>query len=142
MKIAVVNGPNLNMLGVRKKEVYGTTSLDQINREIVARYPQVEFAFFQSNHEGALVDYIQTTDADGVVLNAGAYTHYSIAIRDAIESRDPKPFVEVHLSDVQNREDFRKVSVIRDVCVATFAGFGKESYWRGIEYLLEAKHDL
>ena len=137
MKIAVVNGPNLNMLGVRKKEVYGTESLESICRDIVARFPQVQFEFFQSNHEGALIDYIQQTDADGVVLNAGAYTHYSIAIRDAIESRDPLPFVEVHLSDVQNREEFRKISVIKEVCKKTYAGFGKESYMLGIRYLLE-----
>ncbi|MBR1748012.1 MAG: 3-dehydroquinate dehydratase [Clostridia bacterium] len=139
MKIAVINGPNLNMLGVRKKEIYGTESLQAINREIVERFPKTEFVFFQSNHEGALIDYIQTTDADGVVLNAGAYTHYSIAIRDAIESRHPLRVVEVHLSDVNNREDFRKVSVIRDVCVATYAGYGKESYMKGIAYLLEGK---
>lgn len=139
MKIAVVNGPNLNMLGVRKKEIYGTETLEDINRYLQQKFPDVDLTFFQSNHEGALVDYIQTTDADGVVLNAGAYTHYSIAIRDAIESRFPKPFVEVHLSDVQNREDFRKISVIKDVCVATYAGYGKESYAMGIRFLLEGK---
>ena len=139
MKIAVVNGPNLNMLGVRKKDVYGTETLEEINSYLAERFPEQELVFFQSNHEGALVDYIQTTDADGVVLNAGAYTHYSIAIRDAIESRYPKPFVEVHISDVQNREEFRKISVIRDVCVATYAGYGKESYAMGIRHLLEGK---
>ena len=139
MKIAVVNGPNLNMLGVRKKDVYGTETLEEINSYLAERFPEQELVFFQSNHEGALVDYIQTTDADGVVLNAGAYTHYSIAIRDAIESRYPKLFVEVHISDVQNREEFRKISVIRDVCVATYAGYGKESYAMGIRHLLEGK---
>ena len=139
MKIAIVNGPNLNMLGVRKREVYGTESLEDICREIRERFKETDFEFFQSNHEGALVDYIQTTDADGVVLNAGAYTHYSYAIRDAIEARAPKPFVEVHLSDVEKREDFRRISVIREVCAATYAGYGKESYMMGIEYLLEGK---
>ena len=136
MKILVLNGPNLNMLGIRKKEVYGTESLSDINAYIKDKFPQVKFEFVQSNHEGTMIDVIQSTDADGVVLNAGAYTHYSIAIRDAIEARYPLPFVEVHLSDVNNREDFRKVSVIKDVCVATYAGCGKDSYVMGVEFLL------
>ena len=136
MKILVLNGPNLNMLGIRKKEVYGTESLSDINAYIKDKFPQVKFEFVQSNHEGTMIDVIQSTDADGVVLNAGAYTHYSIAIRDAIEARYPLPFVEVHLSDVNNREDFRKVSVIKDVCVATYAGYGKDSYVMGVEFLL------
>lgn len=140
MKILVLNGPNLNMLGIRKKEVYGTDSLSDINAYIKGKFPQVNFEFFQTNHEGELVDVIQTADADGVVLNAGAYTHYSIAIRDAIESRYPLPCVEVHLSDVNNREDFRKVSVIKDVCVATYAGYGKDSYIKAVEYLIDKEN--
>ena len=136
MKILILNGPNLNMLGVRKKEIYGTESLSDINAYIISKFPNVTFEFFQSNHEGEIIDVIQTTDADGVVINAGAYTHYSIAIRDAIESRSPLPFVEVHLSDINEREDFRKVSYIKDVCVATYAGYGKDSYIKGVEYLI------
>lgn len=136
MKILILNGPNLNMLGVRKKEIYGTESLSDINAYIISKFPNVTFEFFQSNHEGEIIDVIQTTDADGVVINAGAYTHYSIAIRDAIESRSPLPFVEVHLSDINKREDFRKVSYIKDVCVATYAGYGKDSYIKGVEYLI------
>ena len=136
MKILILNGPNLNMLGVRKKEIYGTESLSDINAYIISKFPNVTFEFFQSNHEGEIIDVIQATDADGVVINAGAYTHYSIAIRDAIESRSPLPFVEVHLSDINKREDFRKVSYIKDVCVATYAGYGKDSYIKGVEYLI------
>ena len=136
MKILVINGPNLNMLGTRKREVYGTDTLDNVNAYIESKFPQVTFEFFQSNHEGAIIDVIQTTKADGVVINAGAYTHYSIAIRDAIEARESVPFVEVHLSDIKKREPFRALSYLTDVCKATYAGFGKDSYIMGVEYLL------
>lgn len=123
------------MLGVRKKEIYGEETLSEINEYIAGSFGDVDFEFFQSNHEGGIVDKIQTTDADAAVINAGAYTHYSIAIRDAIESRDPLPFVEVHLSDVSRREEFRRTSYLTGVCRATYAGFGKESYIMGIRYL-------
>ena len=140
MKILVLNGPNLNMLGTRKREIYGTETLADVNAWLKEKFPETELEFWQSNHEGAIIDKLQTTDADGVVLNAGAYTHYSIAVRDAIESRESLPCVEVHLSDISKREDFRKISFLTEVCKATFAGFGKESYAKGIEFLLERQN--
>ena len=142
MKILVLNGPNLNMTGIRKKNVYGAETLEDINKELKAYGGErgAEMSFFQSNHEGAIIDVIHESREkyDGVVLNAGAYTHYSYAIRDAIEAvADYVPFVEVHMSDIHKREDFRKISVISDVCVKQISGFGKDSYKMGIDLLLE-----
>ena len=142
MKILVMNGPNLNMTGIRKKNVYGAETLADINAELKA-YGEgkgCEMSFYQSNHEGALIDVIHESKDkyDGVVLNAGAYTHYSYAIRDAIEAvADYTPFVEVHMSDIHKREDFRKISVITDACVKQISGFGKDSYKMGIDLLCE-----
>ena len=144
MKILVLNGPNLNMTGIRKKNVYGAETLEDINKELKA-YGEArgaEMFFFQSNHEGDLIDMIHRSreDYDGVVLNAGAFTHYSYAIRDAIEAvMDFTPFVEVHMSDIHAREDFRKISVITDVCRKQISGFGKDSYKMGIDLLLEIR---
>ena len=142
MKILVMNGPNLNMTGIRKKNVYGAQTIDDINSELkeYGESKGAEIDFFQSNHEGAIIDKIHSCkdEYDGVVLNAGAYTHYSYAIRDAIEAvGDYIPFVEVHMSDIHKREDFRKISVITDVCVKQISGFGKDSYKMGIDLLLE-----
>ena len=142
MKILIMNGPNLNMTGVRKKNVYGAETLDDINKELKSygESKGAQMYFYQSNHEGALIDVIHESKDkfDGVVLNAGAYTHYSYAIRDAIEAvADYTPFVEVHMSDIHKREDFRKISVITDVCVKQICGFGKDSYKMGIDLLCE-----
>lgn len=142
MKILILNGPNLNMTGIRKKNVYGAETLSDINAELKAYGEQkgVQMFFYQSNHEGDLIDVIHKSmnDYDGVVLNAGAYTHYSYAIRDAIEAvSEYTPFVEVHMSDIHKREDFRKKSVITDVCVKQISGFGKDSYKMGIDLLLQ-----
>lgn len=142
MKILVMNGPNLNMTGIRKKNVYGAETLADINAELKAygESKGCEMSFYQSNHEGALIDVIHESKDkyDGVVLNAGAYTHYSYAIRDAIEAvADYTPFVEVHMSDIHKREDFRKISVITDVCVKQISGFDKDSYKMGIDLLCE-----
>lgn len=142
MKILVLNGPNLNMTGIRKKNVYGAETLDDINNELkeYAQSRGAEVDFYQSNHEGDIIDVIHSSrnDYDGVVINAGAYTHYSYAIRDAIEAvADYTPFVEVHMSDIHNREDFRKISVITEVCIRQISGFGKDSYKKGIDLLLE-----
>lgn len=130
MKIAFVNGVNLNMLGLREPNVYGSESLEKINCEIKAFCDKngVESEFFQSNIEGVLCEYLQKTDADGVVLNAGAYTHYSIALRDAIASRPNLKVVEVHISNVFAREEFRQKSVIAPVCAGSVIGFGKKGY--------------
>lgn len=130
MKIAYVNGVNLNMLGMREPEVYGTDSLEQINAKIkdFCGKNGVECEFFQSNIEGELCEYLQTVKADGVVLNAGAYTHYSIALRDAIASRPNLKVVEMHISNVFAREEFRQKSVIAPVCAGSVIGFGEKGY--------------
>ncbi|MBK9122229.1 MAG: type II 3-dehydroquinate dehydratase [Chloroflexi bacterium] len=139
-KILVLHGPNLNLLGVREPSVYGTTTLADIDRvcgEVAARYG-VSVESKQSNHEGALVDalHVARTWAAGVIINAGAYTHTSIALRDAI-SAVQLPTVEVHLSNVHAREAFRHQSMIAPVCVGQIAGFGWRSYPLGVQALLE-----
>ena len=141
-KFLVINGPNLNMTGIRKTDVYGAQTLDEINAELseYAAAKGCELDFFQSNHEGAIIDVIHSCREkyDGVVINAGAYTHYSYAIRDAIEAVGGfLPFVEVHMSDIHSREEFRHLSVITDVCKKQICGFGKDSYKMGIDLLLE-----
>lgn len=142
MKLLVLNGPNLNMTGIRKKNVYGAETLQDINGELKEYGNQkgIDVAFYQSNHEGNIIDVIHESKEkyDGVVINAGAYTHYSYAIRDAIEAvSDFTKFVEVHMSDIHQREDFRKISVITDVCEKQICGLGKDSYKRGIDYFYE-----
>jgi len=138
-KILLLNGPNLNMLGIREASIYGTDSLETIVKELklYAAERDVELRDFQSNSEGALVDAIQDAYqwADGIVLNAGAYTHYSIALRDAIAAVK-LPVVEVHLSNVHAREEFRHTSVIAPVCLGVCAGFGRWSYFAGLQGLL------
>ena len=141
-KILVINGPNLNMTGIRKKNIYGSETLKAINEElkIYGKARGAKISFFQSNHEGDLIDMIQQSreEYDGVVINAGAYTHYSYAIRDAIESvNEFLPFVEVHMSDIHNREEFRKTSVITKKKKKQICGYGKDSYKMGIDLLLE-----
>lgn len=129
--ILIINGPNLNMLGTREPEIYGSTTLSDINERIqrCADEAGVAVAFFQSNHEGAIVDKIQ--EAMGkyayIILNAGAYTHYSVAIRDAIAAIDV-PVIEVHMSNIYTREEFRHHSVIAPVAMGQISGFGAESY--------------
>ncbi len=131
MKILVINGPNLNMLGKREPLIYGTQTLDEINAKIsdYASKIGVSTEFFQSNIEGEIVSKIQGCRScfDGIILNAGAFTHYSYAIRDAIPTAEI-PVVEVHLSNVHAREDFRHKSVISDVCKGIICGFGADSY--------------
>lgn len=135
MNIVIINGPNLNLLGKREPGVYGTDSLDFIEQEIAAEAKTlgVDIDFFQSNHEGAIIDALHAAmdNADGVVLNAGAFTHYSYAIRDAIAAIKI-PVVEIHMSNVQAREEFRHTSVIAPVCMGIIAGFGKNSYLLGL----------
>ena len=138
LKIAVVNGVNLNMLGTRDKSVYGEKTLEQINAKIkdFCDKQGVEAEFFQSNIEGELCEYIQKTNACGVVLNAGAYTHYSIALRDAISSRRDLKVVEVHISNIFAREEFRQKSVIAPVCAGSVIGFGEKGYILAIQSFL------
>ena len=141
MKIYVLNGPNLNLLGVREPAIYGSESYkDLIQRiEAYAKEKGVLVRFLQSNHEGALVDYIQEgffEGIDGIVLNPGAYTHTSIALLDAIKGTGI-PTVEVHISDPDTREEFRKQSYIRPACIATVKGHGTNGYLEAIDLLLE-----
>ena len=141
MKIMVINGPTLNMLGIREPEFYGNRTYDDLvetTREAASSLG-CETCFFQSNHEGDLVDYIQKAyfeHYDGIVINPGAYTHTSIAILDAVKAVK-LPTVEVHISDVDNRDDFRKTSYIRQACVATVSGRGFDGYVDAIKILLE-----
>lgn len=140
MKILVLNGPNLNFLGRREPTIYGAQTLDDIIHALQQQFAgRVEIAAFQSNHEGVLIDALQQAAIDGtggVVLNAGAYTHTSVALRDAISSIAPLPVVEVHLSNVHAREAFRHTSLISAVCQGVIAGFGADSYRLAVEALL------
>lgn len=133
MKISIINGVNLNNLGNRDEAQYGKDTLEQIESEISSRFKDVEFSFFHSNIEGEIVNFIQASQGcDGIVLNAGAYSHYSIAIRDAV-SDSKTPVVEVHLSNIYAREEFRHNSVISPVSAGSICGFGKNSYFLAIE---------
>jgi 3-dehydroquinate dehydratase-2 len=137
MKLLVINGPNLNMLGRRESTHYGTLTLTDINTKLIEKADgRAEMEFFQSNHEGAIIDRIQQASGfDGIILNAGAYTHTSIAIRDALLTVKI-PFVEVHLSNVYAREDFRHKSYLSDIAKGVIAGFGWMSYILALEYFL------
>lgn len=138
MKLLILNGPNLNMLGVREPDIYGKNTLAAVEEEIRKRVGnRCELEFFQTNSEGGIIDKLHSTDADGVVLNAGAYTHYSYAIHDAIKSI-PAPVVEVHLSNIHAREEYRHRSVIAAACVGSICGFGTESYILAATALLDA----
>lgn len=140
--ILILNGPNLSRLGKREPEIYGMLTLDDINRGLVEAFPCVSFEFCQSEREGELIEKLfQCEDTEGftgVVLNAGALTHYSIALRDAI-SAIRLPVVEVHLSNIYAREAFRHHSVISEVCMGVISGFGANSYHLGVRALLEKK---
>jgi 3-dehydroquinate dehydratase-2 len=129
MKTLVIHGPNLNMLGKREPEVYGTLSLGEINRRIkaVAAEAGIKVSILQSNSEGEIIDAIQKADYDALIINPAAYTHTSIAIRDAVASV-AKPTIEVHISNVYKREEFRRRSYIAEVSLGQIAGFGAESY--------------
>ena len=137
MKILILNGPNLNRLGMRKPEIYGTRTMAQILLDIQRQWPEVFFTYAQSNHEGDLIDQIQAFDGDGIILNAGGYTHTSVALRDAVEESEV-PVVEVHISDISQREPFRQHSLLTDVCTYSIIGHGTKGYEEAVEYLLSA----
>lgn len=138
-RILVLHGPNLNLLGTREPEIYGYTTLDDINTMIAARAAEagIETAFYQSNHEGHLVDAIQQANHkfDFIIFNAAAFTHYSIAIRDAIAAIDV-PVIEVHLSNIHQREEFRHTSVLAPVAMGQICGLGVESYLAALEAII------
>ena len=141
MHILIINGPNLNRLGMRKPEIYGSKTMAQILLEIQRALPEVRLTYFQSNHEGALIDQIQAFEGDGIVLNAGGYSHTSVALRDAVEESEV-PVVEVHISDIKAREPFRQVSLLTDVCAHSIIGKGTKGYEEAIKYLIDADvHD-
>lgn len=138
MKIAIINGPNLNLLGTREPGIYGNRAFEGYLESLCKRFsPKVELSYFQSNHEGALIDEIQRIgfDYDGIVLNAGAYTHTSIALADCIKAVST-PVIEVHISNVHSREEFRHRSMISGVCRGVIAGFGLDSYRLAVEALI------
>jgi len=138
-KILIVNGPNLNLLGVREPGIYGAESMERVLARLRSEFPDVEISYFQSNIEGVLIDKLHSAAYgadrfDGIVLNAGGYTHTSVALADAI-SAIPVPVVEVHISNVHAREEFRRHSYISPVCVGTIAGFGSRVYSLAIRAL-------
>lgn len=140
MKIQIINGPNINLLGKREPSIYGAETFESCLEDLKKRYPSVVFEYFQSNVEGRMIDRIQEAgfDSDGIVLNAGAYTHTSIALQDAIRSI-AAPVIEVHISNVHKREEFRHKSMISCACVGVICGFGLDSYRLAVEALLNMK---
>lgn len=142
MKILIINGPNLNLLGVREPEIYGKRDYDSLVDMIETHAEElgVEVGIFQSNHEGDIVDCIQDAlgDFDAIVINPAAYTHTSVAIADAIKAV-ALPTVEVHISDVSKREPFRQISYVRDVCIATVMGHGFEGYLEAMDILVKGE---
>ncbi len=140
MNILVINGPNLNLLGTREPEIYGTSTLEELMMWLETNpiSSDQSFKFYQSNHEGEIIDTIQDERqwANGLLINPAAFTHYSYAIRDTISSV-AIPTVEVHLSDIHNREEFRQISVISPVCIEQVIGLGKDSYIKGLDILLK-----
>ncbi|MEN7549907.1 type II 3-dehydroquinate dehydratase [Rapidithrix thailandica] len=137
-EILILNGPNLNLLGKREPDIYGSTTFEEYYASLEKKYPEVTFRYFQSNSEGALVDKIHEVgfEIDGIVMNAGAYTHTSIAIADAI-SAVKSPVVEVHISNVAKRETFRHISYMAKSCVGSIIGLGLKGYELAVEYLIE-----
>ena len=144
MKILILNGPNLNRLGKRKPEIYGSRTMAQILLDIQRNWPDVHFVYKQSNHEGDLIDWLQEANDKGqisndqyagIVLNAGGYSHTSVALRDALEESEV-PVVEVHISDIHAREPFRNTDILADVCARTIMGHGTDGYKEAVEHIL------
>ena len=156
MRIIIINGPNLNLLGRREVGIYGTKSMEQVLVDIQRAYPDVHFEYRQSNHEGELIDWIQelgvahcledARDASyrlkvkGIVLNAGGYTHTSVALRDAVACAEV-PVVEVHISDITKREDFRRMSLLTDVCSHSIMGQGTKGYELAVKWLINHSYE-
>jgi len=132
MKVAIVNGPNLNLLGIREPEVYGKQSFEAFFEELNHRF-NGELSYFQSNIEGELIDFLQQFKGEGILFNAGGYTHTSVAIRDCIAAIET-PVIEVHISNVASRESFRHESLLTPVCIGLVMGFGLESYRMALDF--------
>ena len=138
MKILILNGPNLNLLGKREPEIYGSETLEDIAKSLKAKFPDIDFQWEQSNSEGRLIDILQTSEAAGVVFNPGAFTHYSYALYDCIKAVEYKyPVVEVHISNINRREEFRRKSVIAPACAGTISGLGTKGYELAVRWLVE-----
>ena len=151
MRIVILNGPNLNLLGRREPAIYGTRSMEEMLLDIQRAYPNLYIAYHQSNHEGDLIDWVQEygvlaigdwrwaigngQEVDGIVLNAGGYTHTSIALRDAVAC-SRVPVVEVHVSDIMQREPFRQISLLTDVCAHSVIGQGTDGYRQAVEWIM------
>ena len=144
MRIVILNGPNLNLLGRREPTIYGTRSMEQVLLDVQRAYPEVYLEYHQSNHEGDLIDWVQEfgllaidkgQQIDGIVLNAGGYTHTSVALRDAVAC-SRVPVVEVHVSDIAQREDFRHISLLKDVCVCSVIGQGTDGYRQAVAWIV------
>ncbi len=144
-RIVILNGPNLNWLGRREAAMYGTLSMEQVMLDLQQSYPDVYFTYYQSNHEGDLIDRLQEPleqvsrglePVTGVVLNAGGYTHTSVALRDAV-AMCPVPVVELHITDISQREAFRRVSLLTDVCAHSIIGHGTAGYAEAVQWLLD-----
>jgi len=135
MKLIIINGPNLNLLGIREKKMYGSTSFESYFKILKKKYSKIQLEYYQSNHEGELIEKIQETgfDYDGIIINAGGFTHTSVALRDAISSIN-SPAVEVHISNILSREKFRKKSYLSDVCDGIISGLGLIGYDFAINY--------
>lgn len=138
MRIIIINGPNLNLLGLREKSIYGEQKFETYLEVLKTKFPHITLEYFQSNIEGELINFLHQVgfESDGIIINAGAYTHTSIAIRDAI-SGIKTPVVEVHISNILTRENFRHESIIGPVCIGSIMGFGLDSYRLGIESFLK-----
>ena len=136
MKVIIINGPNLNLLGLREKSIYGEKSFDAYYKELCAKFSSINFSYYQSNVEGEIINFLHENgfEADAIILNAGGYTHTSVAIADAISSIQ-SPVIEVHISNIYSREEFRKKSLIAPYCMGSICGFGLDSYRLAIESL-------
>ncbi len=157
MRIVIINGPNLNLLGKREPGIYGTRSMEQVLLDIQRRHMDVHFTYLQSNHEGDLIDWIQelgvahcledARDASyrlkvkGIVLNAGGYTHTSVALRDAVACCEV-PVVEVHISDITKREEFRRKSLLTDICACSIIGKGTDGYLEAVDWILGERREV
>jgi len=139
MKISIINGPNLNLLGTREKDVYGNVSFETILARLSENYPGVEIEYFQSNIEGEIVDFLQAAavSSNGIILNAAGYTHTSVSIADAVKAINV-PVVEVHISNILAREEFRHVSLIAPGCAGSIFGFGTDGYRLALEYFIKS----